>query len=446
MFTFGLLGRLATWLGRSTVEVGPPSPIIFLGDKHVRRDGNDYADAMATLLPRGIAWPRDDDSELMKTVSGLAQIFGFVDERQSDLLEIETDPRQTIEMLPDWERNWGLPEECIAEPQTIGDRQKVLVGKMTLLGGQSRAFYIAVAADLGHEIHIEEYAPFMCGISRCGDTSVENVDAGGYGGQRFKLDTVNILTGGVLTNIHGASVAQTDMDFTMTEHTGAGPHSFDIAVAAGQRSWQYYLTFRWHATVSPNARGLRCGVRNTDGTSGWYFEFDDPTNPAKFSTGFIQDNTDFNIIGTTVVPLDDPDWWQISVSFTSNELTTFTTNFELLDGTDSYLANGANYTGDGASGASITEVQLVRLLQSGGYWRWYIGPPEMRFYWTVFVGAVRLIWFRAAKGELGVDPHLRISIATDLECLLGRWKPAHTEIIFDYSGLQAITSSMQGTP
>jgi uncharacterized protein YmfQ (DUF2313 family) len=61
----------------------------------------------------------------------------------------------------------------------------------------------------------------------------------------------------------------------------------------------------------------------------------------------------------------------------------------------------------------------------------------MRFYWTVDVGATRLTWFRVGTGgsQVGVDPHLRIALATDLECVLRRWKPAHTEVIFNYSGL-----------
>ena len=66
-----------------------------------------------------------------------------------------------------------------------------------------------------------------------------------------------------------------------------------------------------------------------------------------------------------------------------------------------------------------------------------LGPPENRFYWTVHVDDAMLIWFRVATSaaRCGVDPHLRIGIFDDLECLLNRWKPAHTEIIFDYSSL-----------
>jgi uncharacterized protein YmfQ (DUF2313 family) len=75
-----------------------------------------------------------------------------------------------------------------------------------------------------------------------------------------------------------------------------------------------------------------------------------------------------------------------------------------------------------------------------------LGPPENRFYWTVHVGLARLTWFRVTAGETGVDPHLRIGLATDLECLLRRYKPAHTEIIFDYSASEGLGDSMAGTP
>jgi uncharacterized protein YmfQ (DUF2313 family) len=139
-------------------------------DRHVRRTGDDYAQQFAALLPWGASWPRDDDSVLMRVVSGLAQIFGFVDSRAADLLERESDPRLTIELLSDWERNWGLPDPCYVQAQTIDQRHALLLFKMTLLGGQSRQFFIDMAAWLGYTITITEFAPFMAGVSQCGDT------------------------------------------------------------------------------------------------------------------------------------------------------------------------------------------------------------------------------------------------------------------------------------
>lgn len=232
----------------------PQGTPIYIGDRHVTRSGSDYAYAFARLLPRGKAWSRDQNSTIMKTVAGLTAIWGTVEQYASTLLERESDPRQTVLLLPDWERNWGLPDPCLVTPQTIGDRQRALVNKMTTIGGQSRAFFIQAAALEGSTIQIKEFSPFMCGISQCGDTRDEF-----------------------------------------------------------------------------------------------------------------------------------------------------------------------------------------------GQYRWYIGPPEMRFYWTAQVGDARLTWFRAGVGQAGVDHHLTIGIPIDADCLLNRWKPAHTQVVFDFSNL-ATGGSMQGTP
>lgn len=218
-------------------------------DRHIGRGGADYAEAFAGLLPSGAAWSRDPSSVLMRLLRGQAEIWGEVDGRTSDLLERETDPRTTTDLLSEWERAFGLPDPCVQEPLTIEERRIVLVQRMTTEGGQSRAFFYAVAAKLGYVIRIKERAPFMAGISRAGDTRATSAAAEDY--------------------------------------------------------------------------------------------------------------------------------------------------------------------------------------------RWEVGPPEIRFSWTIKVSGSRLAWFRAGSGQAGVDPHLRISLASDLECLIRRWKPAHTEVVFDYSGLIA---------
>lgn len=230
-------------------------------DRHVRRDGDDYAQTFLSLLPLGQAWPRAPDSTLALTCGGLSYYWGFVDGRAGDLLEIESDPRRTTDtsyqidgvpyrgLLSDWERNWGLPDPCFPAATSEEDRRRMLVLVMTLLGGQSRAFYESISAWVGHSIKITELAPYMCGISEVGDT-------------RFEYD------------------------------------------------------------------------------------------------------------------------------------------------------------------------------QTGEY-RWYLGDEEMRFAWSVQAETAVLRWFRVGEGggECGVDHLLEIDTESPLDCLLQRWKPAHTEIIFDYSSL-----------
>lgn len=140
-------------------------------DRHVRRTGSDYRDALLRLLPQGLAWPRLSNSVLYTTVSGLTQIFGDVDDRAADLLETETDPRTANELLPEWERAFGLPDPLAPVPPTdLATRRTLLVNWITLKGRQDRQFFINVAATFGMTVTIREYAPYMTGVSRVGDS------------------------------------------------------------------------------------------------------------------------------------------------------------------------------------------------------------------------------------------------------------------------------------
>jgi uncharacterized protein YmfQ (DUF2313 family) len=227
-----------------------------MADRHVRRTGQDYAQQFLRLLPQGQAWPRHPLGTLALTCEGLNDYWGFVDGRAADLLETESDPRATVELLPDWERAWGLPDPCVQAPQGIVARRQALLLKMTMLGAQSRQFFIDVAASLGYTITITEYLPYQCGISRVGDT------------------------------------------------------------------------------------------RST---------IDNPEDPTRFM--------------------------------------------------------------------------------------WQLGPPEIRYYWTIHVSALSLTYFRTGTSECGVDRLLAIGVPQDLECVLGRWKPAHTDIVYDFSPVASLDFS-----
>ncbi len=139
-----------------------------MSDVWVQRTSVEFAAAIAGELPSGSAWPRDSDSGLMRWVAGCAQIWGDVSVRAATLLTVESDPRYTFEMLPDWERAFGLPDPCVPVVQTLPERRVALVNKMTTQGGQSREYFIGVAADLGYTITIREFRPFQFGLSSFG--------------------------------------------------------------------------------------------------------------------------------------------------------------------------------------------------------------------------------------------------------------------------------------
>lgn len=121
-----------------------------------------YKAQLAALLPRGRAWPREDGSILMQLMQAEADELARVDGRISDLLE-EVDPRSALELLEDWERVAGLPDGCIPAPDSIAERRAALLSRVTGQGGQSRAYFIELAARIGYAITIDEFRPFAAG-------------------------------------------------------------------------------------------------------------------------------------------------------------------------------------------------------------------------------------------------------------------------------------------
>lgn len=116
----------------------------------------DYLAQLKALLPPGQAWPRDASARLTQLLSAWSDELARVDGRVAQLLE-EIDPRTTGELLPDWERVAALPAPCVDEAQTTSQRRATLHAKLTTLGGQNAAYFIALAESLGYTVTITEF-------------------------------------------------------------------------------------------------------------------------------------------------------------------------------------------------------------------------------------------------------------------------------------------------
>jgi uncharacterized protein YmfQ (DUF2313 family) len=121
-----------------------------------------YREQLQALLPPGMAWTREAAAELTALLDAIAAEFSRIDARADDLTD-EADPRTAKEMLTDWERIAGLPDACLGIPDTIKQRREVLTAKLVAQGGQSRAYFIALAESLGYEIQIREFFKFTAG-------------------------------------------------------------------------------------------------------------------------------------------------------------------------------------------------------------------------------------------------------------------------------------------
>lgn len=120
-------------------------------------------------MPRGRAWPDDSDSAMAKTLSGYCPSMERTNARSNALID-EAFPATSIELVPEWESSLGLPDTCTGEVSTLQARRSQIVAKLTGTGGQSKAYFINHAANLGYTVTIQEYSPFRVGQHSMGGT------------------------------------------------------------------------------------------------------------------------------------------------------------------------------------------------------------------------------------------------------------------------------------
>lgn len=122
-----------------------------------------YLTMLQALLPPGMAWPREPDAVLTGLLRAWADEFAREGVRVEDLLN-EYIPGGVRELLTDWERVLALPDSCTANVDlSIDQRRAAVTAKFTAFGGQSRQFFIDLAASLGFPgSTIDEFRPMTC--------------------------------------------------------------------------------------------------------------------------------------------------------------------------------------------------------------------------------------------------------------------------------------------
>ena len=134
-----------------------------------------WLQALQALLPPGRALSREADAVFTKLLSAIAAMLLAAQLRLVDLAA-QWDPRRATSMLPDWERLLGLPDDCAPAGQQLLDRQTAAFGRLTELGGQSRAYFIGLAARYGESgVTITEFRPFTCDDD-CNDALYSQAD------------------------------------------------------------------------------------------------------------------------------------------------------------------------------------------------------------------------------------------------------------------------------
>jgi uncharacterized protein YmfQ (DUF2313 family) len=125
---------------------------------------NLYADMLQSLLPNGPAWTFETSSEMYALLRALSYSYLRSYYRAQDLLE-EYDPRNTFDLLSDWERILNLPGTNPTPATSLVDRRAAVHAKLLGYGDPTPAFFEQLAAGLGFYVHIltTPYDPFVAG-------------------------------------------------------------------------------------------------------------------------------------------------------------------------------------------------------------------------------------------------------------------------------------------
>lgn len=83
-------------------------------------------------------------------------------------LALESIPAFAGELLPEWEAEYGLPDNCVSSETSRAERLRALETKVASIANITPGDFVRLAATYGFQISIEEPAVFECGFSECG--------------------------------------------------------------------------------------------------------------------------------------------------------------------------------------------------------------------------------------------------------------------------------------
>jgi uncharacterized protein YmfQ (DUF2313 family) len=122
----------------------------------------DYQQALLNLMPRGRIWRRDPEAIEAQLLGALAPTYTRSTEAAAQLM-LDASPATTFNLLTEWEESLGLPDPCTPLDPTFEQRQLAVAANWGARGDMTVDYYVTLAAALGFEITITEFAPSRFG-------------------------------------------------------------------------------------------------------------------------------------------------------------------------------------------------------------------------------------------------------------------------------------------
>ncbi|WP_414901202.1 hypothetical protein [Rhizobium cremeum] len=152
--------------GESVLVVAP-------SDALTAPESDDLIGAALSFWPQGAAWGTPD-GQAMSLASVLARFtrvlidpFAWLYARAWRLAR-ESTVAGVDELLPEWEADYGLPDNCVTGETSRAERLRALEAKVRAVAVSTPGDFIALAARYGFSITITEPVIFECGFSECG--------------------------------------------------------------------------------------------------------------------------------------------------------------------------------------------------------------------------------------------------------------------------------------
>lgn len=136
-----------------------------------------------SLWPRGAAWgapgnePAGETTVIAALTRALLAPLATLYRRAWQLTQ-ESRAATLIDSLDDWELDYGLPDKCATEPQTVDQRRANLAARVARQATITPADVVRLAARIGFVIAVEEPEPFRVGETPLGEGCLSNVALG----------------------------------------------------------------------------------------------------------------------------------------------------------------------------------------------------------------------------------------------------------------------------
>lgn len=136
---------------------------------------DDFQDAALALCPSGPAFPRDRTTVFAAFWGAVGDLLAQLHADAVRLFDVEADPTQARDLLPDWMAAFGVKSRGTHDQQRAN--LALVIGDP---GGFTEAHYVALAATLGISITVANDTAFVWKVhapASLGDNQREDLEA-----------------------------------------------------------------------------------------------------------------------------------------------------------------------------------------------------------------------------------------------------------------------------